>query len=150
VSVGLWYGSACRILNGGVRASGAHSSMGTSSGSHGDLSATAAGASTDRGDVVAALSAALSLAYTLTSDSPWWQEAKATRPLVLIETLYNVAVVSASGVSTAVKNQHRLQSRMVCMQGLVGASKCSDPNSDNNCTRVAAAHLRTCRRWQIS
>jgi hypothetical protein len=43
---------------------------------------------------VAAVSALLSLAHTLTNGSPWWQEAKATYPLLLIETLYNVAVVS--------------------------------------------------------
>jgi hypothetical protein len=54
-------------------------------------------------DLVAALSAVLVLATHLISGGPWWQEAKAHHPLVLIETLSLTAKVGCSlgGVGAA-------------------------------------------------
>jgi hypothetical protein len=44
-------------------------------------------------DLVAVLSAVLSLSATLISKGPWWQEAKAKHPLLLLETLGNTSKV---------------------------------------------------------
>jgi hypothetical protein len=46
-------------------------------------------------DLVAALDAVLALAAHLISDGPWWQQAKAHYPLLLIETLSATAKVGS-------------------------------------------------------
>jgi hypothetical protein len=54
------------------------------------------------------LDAVLSLAYTLVTGGPWWEEARAKYPLLLIEALYTTSMVGK-------QEQHRMWSSLRCM-----------------------------------
>jgi hypothetical protein len=45
-------------------------------------------------DLVATLDSVLSMAHTLISGGPWWQEAKACHPLILVDALHDTSTVS--------------------------------------------------------
>jgi hypothetical protein len=57
---------------------------------------SSAGAPPEADDMVETLDAVLSLTCSLISRGPWWQEARAKCPLLLIEALYMTYTVSMS------------------------------------------------------
>jgi hypothetical protein len=114
VAVGLVNTAARRILSSGARAGGVHNQGPSSSGSAGSqagLTAQSSGqAASD--DLKTALESLLSLAHLLTHEGPWWQEARAKYPLLLIETLFKVSVVSmGAGYGSYVRSSPRAVER---------------------------------------
>jgi hypothetical protein len=89
---------AYRILSRGLQHVGANApqAAGSDAGTVPSGQPSPAGALPEADDMVDTLDAVLSLTYSLISRGPWWQEAKAQYPLLLIDTLYMTYMVSMS------------------------------------------------------
>jgi hypothetical protein len=93
VAVGLLSAAGCNTISGRPAARGQPSSCASQPCSRGASTAGNQGGSSGD-DLVAAFKSLLSLARLLVSDGPWWEEARAKYPLLLIEALFKVGAVS--------------------------------------------------------
>jgi hypothetical protein len=83
---------AYRVISQGLQhASSSSSSSTTATAAPPHVGAPVAGSSDD---IVATLDSLLFLFHSLVSGGPWWQEAKANHPLLLVDALYFGTMVS--------------------------------------------------------
>jgi hypothetical protein len=93
--LGTLSSTAYSIISTGVQPTSSQPGSGTQSEAPMDAPAAVPGPHQEvPDDLVTGLTALLSLAHTLISGGPWWQEAKADHPLVVVEMLYRTGTVS--------------------------------------------------------